>query len=42
MRLLVSALVCIAALYVIDVILFNGQLFAAAAGMMSQIVRDFR
>jgi len=39
---LVTALVCIAILYVIDVILFNGQLFAAAGGMASQIVANFR
>ncbi|MGB6651279.1 MAG: hypothetical protein WBE64_03815, partial [Xanthobacteraceae bacterium] len=42
MRTLVTALVCIAALYVVDVIWFNGQLFAAAAGMMSQIISHFR
>jgi hypothetical protein len=42
MRLLVVALVCIAALYAVDMIWFNGLFFAAAAGMMSQIVDHFR
>jgi hypothetical protein len=42
MRLLVAALVCIAVLYAVDVIWFNGVFFAAAAGMMSQIVGRFR
>ncbi|HEX4056320.1 MAG TPA: hypothetical protein VHX86_18825 [Tepidisphaeraceae bacterium] len=42
MRLLVAALVCIAVLYAVDVIWLNGLLFAAAAGMMSQIVAHFR
>jgi hypothetical protein len=42
MRSLVAVLVCIAVLYAVDVIWFNGLLFAAAAGMMSQIVTHFR
>lgn len=42
MRLLVAALVCIALLYAVDMIWFNGLLFAAAVGMISQIVSHFR
>ncbi|MGA7955884.1 MAG: hypothetical protein WCA26_02410 [Xanthobacteraceae bacterium] len=42
MRLLVAALVCIAVLYAVDMIWFNGLFFAAAAGVMSQIVGNFR
>jgi hypothetical protein len=42
MRLLVAALVCIAVLYAVDAIWFNGAFFAAAAGMMSQIAGRFR
>ena len=42
MRMLVAALVCMAVLYAVDVIWFNGLLFTAAAGMMSQMVDHFR
>ena len=42
MRFLITALVCLAALYAVDMIWFNGLLFAAAANMMSQIVSHFR
>jgi hypothetical protein len=42
MRMLVTVLVCIAVLYAVDMILLNGQIFAAAAGMVSQIVAHFR
>ena len=42
MRLLGTALVCIAVLYGVDAYWFNGVYFTAATGMMSQIVEHLR
>ncbi len=42
MRFLGAALVCIAVLYGVDAVWFNGVYFSATTSMMSQIVRHLR